>query len=152
MTSQEKAREIVENMTILPDDRERFSYIISFGRKADGLPPELKREEYRIDGCQSLLWLVPSFRDGSCHYGADSDAMITKGISAILCHVYSGASPEEILAQDTGFLQEAGVTQHLSPNRSNGLSQISKRIHDFARACLESKSHPQEDASGRARR
>ncbi len=138
MTARERANELIETMNLLPDAQERFLQVISWGKKGGGLPEELKREEFRIEGCQSMLWLVPEWRDGKCHFRCDSDAFITKGVASIMCHVYNDATPQEIAELPVEFMTEAGITQHLSPNRSNGLSQLGKRIHGFAQNCVQS--------------
>lgn len=132
MSAEARARELVERMKLLPDSQERFLYVISCGKRAPGLPEEMKVDAFRIEGCQSALWMVPEFREGACWYRSDSDAFITKGVSSIVCGVYSGASPGEVLALDDGFLREAGITEHLTPNRANGLSQLLKKVKGFA--------------------
>lgn len=132
MTAKERAASIVEQMNLLPDAQERFMQVISWGKKSPGLPAELKRDEFRIEGCQSMLWLVPSAEGGICTFRCDSDAFITRGVASIMCHVYSGATPQEVVELPVDFMTEAGITQHLSPNRSNGLSQLGKKIHAFA--------------------
>jgi len=137
MTARERAQELIENMNFLPDAQERFLQVINWGKKGAGLPEDLKREEFRIEGCQSMLWLVPELRDGKCYFRCDSDAFITKGVASIMCHVYSDSTPREIVDLPVDFMAEAGVTQHLSPNRSNGLSQLGKRIQGFAQSCLQ---------------
>lgn len=142
MTARERAEAIVEEMLLLPEGEERFMQIIRWGKKSPGLSPEQKIEANRIEGCQSMLWLVPELREGKCHYASDSDAFITRGVAAILCHVYSGASPQEVLDLPMDFMQQAGITQHLSPNRSNGLAQIGRRIKEFAAGCLEQATEP----------
>jgi len=134
MSARERAEAIIEEMNLLPEGEERFMQIIRWGKKSPGLPQEQKTEQFRIEGCQSMLWMVPEFREGRCHYACDSDAFITKGVSSILCHVYSGATPQEVVELPLDFMERAGITQHLSPNRSNGLAQIGRRIREFAAA------------------
>jgi cysteine desulfuration protein SufE len=90
-----------------------------------------------VEGCQSQLWLVPAFRDGLCHFRADSDSSIVKGIASLICDYFSGESPETILSGDIRFLEEVGVDQHLSSNRRNGLGKVDERIKRFAQSCLE---------------
>lgn len=119
-------------MNLLPDRQERFLYVISLGKKAEGLPEEYKTDAFRIEGCQSALWLVPEFSEGRCRFRSDSDAFITKGVAAVVCQVFSDSSPEEILGLDDSFLKDAGITEHLSPNRANGLSQLLKKVRGFA--------------------
>ncbi|MFW5883742.1 MAG: SufE family protein [Verrucomicrobiota bacterium] len=138
MTLQEKRDRLVEDLSVIEDDFERFGYIIDMGKTAQPLPDELKLDEFLIEGCTSQLWVVPSLNEGKCYFAADADSQITKGIAALPCDFYSGHSPEEVLEVDTGFLGEVGVTQHLSPNRRNGLSNLSKRIESFARSSVGS--------------
>ncbi|MEM1060404.1 MAG: SufE family protein [Verrucomicrobiota bacterium] len=132
MTAQEKSRQIVEELQSIPDQEERFLHVMAKGKKAPGLPEEKKTDKFKIEGCASQLWLVPDFHDGRCYFAADSDAFITKGVSSILAHVYSDATPDEVLALDPDFLREGGITQHLSPNRANGLSAVCKQIKLYA--------------------
>ncbi|MFQ3669882.1 MAG: SufE family protein [Verrucomicrobiia bacterium] len=132
MSAQARAQELIDRMKLLPDPQERFLYVIASGKRAPGLPDDLKVDAFRIEGCQSALWMVPEFKDGTCFYRSDSDAFITKGVSSLVCHVYSGATPHEVLALDDGFLKEAGITEHLTPNRANGLSQLLKKVKGFA--------------------
>ncbi len=141
MSAEARARELVEKMKLLPDSQERFLHVIACGKRAAGLPDDLKVDVFRIEGCQSALWMVPEFRDGLCHYRSDSDAFITKGVSSIVCSVYSGSTPDEVLGLDDGFLRDAGITEHLTPNRANGLSQLLKKVKGFA-ALHRSESAP----------
>jgi cysteine desulfuration protein SufE len=84
----------------------------------------------------SQLWVVPAFNGGLCSFRSESDSAIVKGIAELLCNFYSDATPEEIIAADAEFLGEVGITQHLSPNRRNGLSRIVESIKRFAQSCL----------------
>ena len=132
MTIQEKRDRIVEEMSLFEDSYERFAYVIEKGKKAEGLSEEYKTEAFRIEGCMSSLWLVPGFRDGLCFYRSDSDSPITRGIANLLCGLYSGHSPEEVLSVDPVFLSDVGITQHLSSNRRNGLATITSKILGYA--------------------
>ncbi len=136
MTVADRAQKIVRTLSLIEDTQERFFVVMTMGRRKAPLPDHLKNEKFRIKGCQSDLWLVPCFDDGKCYYDADSDAMITKGIASILVEVYSGGTPQEILDLDPEFLREAGISQHLTPNRSNGLSEICRSIKAFAQLKL----------------
>ena len=133
MTLQDKKQRLVEDLSFIEDPHERLSYIIDIGKSSNGLPEEFQTDKYRIEGCISNLWLVPELKDGKCDYQAESDAMITKGFASLLCNLYSGHAPEEILTLDPSFLSDVGVTQHLSPNRRNGLTQVGERIMSFAK-------------------
>lgn len=135
---EEKRDRLVDDLSIIEDPHERLAYIIDIGKSSDGLSEELQIDKYRIEGCISNLWLVPTEENGKCFYTADSDAMITKGFASLLCNLYSGHSPEEILKINPEFLADVGVTQHLSPNRRNGLTQVGERIVSFAKIVANS--------------
>lgn len=135
MTPQERSQEIVEMLSFIEDKDERLQFIIDKGKHAPGLDETFKTETFFVEGCASSLWLVPECRNGRVYFKADADAVITKGIAALLSEVYSGGTPQEVLALDPEFLAKAGITQHLTPNRRNGLTQLCARIMAFARAC-----------------
>lgn len=137
MTLAQKRDELVEDLSIIEDPQERFAYIIDNARELPSLGEEFKVEAFRVEGCQSQLWLVPKFEDGRCFYATDSDAVITKGVAGLLTELYSGYPPEDIIALPPDFLAEVGITQHLTPNRRNGLSNVWNKIRAFAEHCLE---------------
>lgn len=137
MSLEEKRNRLIEDMSYLPDRFERFTYIVDYGKNRDALPDEYRSETFRIEGCQSQLWLVPEYHDGQCRFRADSDSAIVKGIASMICDYYSGESPNAIIAGSIDFLQEVGVDQHLSSNRRNGLGKVDERIKRFASSCLE---------------
>ena len=136
MTLTEKKNTLVEEITLIPDAYERLGYIVDRGKKAEGLPEDLRIDSFKIEGCMSQLWVVPSFKEGLCGFRSESDSAIVKGIASLLCDFYSEAKPEEIVKTDADFLGEVGITQHLSPNRRNGLSRIVESIQRFAQSCL----------------
>ena len=136
MNLQEKKESLVEEITLIPDAYERLGYIVDSGKKAGGLPDDLRIDTFKIEGCMSQLWVVPEYKNGLCHYQSESDSAIVKGIANLICDFYSGALPKEILETSADFLSEVGITQHLSPNRRNGLSRIVKSIQRFAKSCL----------------
>jgi len=136
MTLKEKKHALVEEITLIPDAYERLGYIVDRGKKAEGLTEDLRIDSFKIEGCMSQLWVVPSFQEGLCGFRSESDSAIVKGIASLLCDFYSEAKPEEIVATDADFLGEVGITQHLSPNRRNGLSRIVESIQRFAKSCL----------------
>ena len=136
MTLKEKQDSLVEEITLIPDAYERLGYIVDRGKKAKGLTEDLRIDSFKIEGCMSQLWVVPSFKDGLCAFRSESDSAIVKGIAELLCNFYSDAQPKEIIAADAEFLGEVGITQHLSPNRRNGLSRIVESIQRFAKSCL----------------
>ncbi|MEX0326657.1 MAG: SufE family protein [Puniceicoccaceae bacterium] len=137
MSLEEKRNRIVEDMSFLPDRFERFTYIVDYGRNSEDVPDSMRTDTFRVEGCQSQLWLVPEFRDGKCYFLAESDSSIVKGIASLICDYYSDETPETILGGDVKFLEEVGVDQHLSSNRRNGLGKVDERIKRFATSCLE---------------
>ena len=136
MTLKEKKDQLTEELSLIPDPYERLGYVVERGKNAEGLPEDLHIDSFKIDGCMSQLWVVPEFKSGLCHYRSDSDSAIVKGIAEVLCGFYSGQKPEEIAETDADFLGEVGITQHLSPNRRNGLSRIVESIQRFAKSCM----------------
>jgi cysteine desulfuration protein SufE len=136
MTLEEKKNTLVEEITLIPDPYERLGYIVDRGKKAKGLPDDLRIDSFKIEGCMSQLWVVPAFQEGQCNFISESDSAIVKGIASLLCDFYSHAKPEEIVKTNADFLGEVGITQHLSPNRRNGLSRIVESIQRFAQSCL----------------
>ena len=136
MTLKEKQDALVEEITLIQDAYERLGYIVDCGKQAAGLTEDLRIDSFKIEGCMSQLWVVPAFKGGHCSFRSESDSAIVKGIAELLCNFYSDAKPEEIIATDAEFLGEVGITQHLSPNRRNGLSRIVESIQRFAQSCL----------------
>jgi cysteine desulfuration protein SufE len=134
MTLSEKRQALLEELSPFEDPRERFQYIIDRAKTAPGLVETERLPQRLVEGCTSNLWLVPVFEDGVCQFHSDADAVITKGIATLVCEFYSGATPPEVLTTGTDFLGEVGITQHLSPNRRNGLSNLVAKIRAFAEA------------------
>jgi cysteine desulfuration protein SufE len=135
MNLADKQSALVESLQLIPDAYERLGYLVECGKNAPGLSDELRIDQFKIEGCMSQLWVVPQFKDGLCHFSSESDSAIVKGIATLLCNFYSEALPADILTNDASFLSEVGVTQHLSPNRRNGLSRIVEAIQRFAKSC-----------------
>ena len=136
MNVEQKKDVLVEEITLIPDAYERLGYIVDRGKKADGLTEDLRIDSFKIEGCMSQLWVVPAYKEGLCSFKSESDSAIVKGIASLLCDFYSEAKPEDIRKTDADFLSEVGITQHLSPNRRNGLSRIVESIQHFAKSCL----------------
>lgn len=135
VTLAEKRTALIEDLKMIEDPLERFETLMQRAKRRPALPHELKRDEFKVAGCISNLWLVPAYRDGRCHYQSDGDSQITRAVAGLLCDFYSGATPEEVLAEPAEFLSEVGITQHLTQNRRNGLTGLIRLIHSFARAC-----------------
>lgn len=133
MTSiQDRITQVVARFKALPDWEERYKELIKVGKEMASYPEEQRLEKFQVRGCQSQVWLFPQFKEGRVYFAADSDALLVKGIVGLLAHVYSSATPSEILADKGDFLKEIGITQHLSMNRTNGLASMLKQIQMYA--------------------
>ena len=132
MTIQHKRDQLIQRLSAIKGFHDRFARIVEEGKRRPPLEPALRVDRYKVDGCLSNLWFIPEFRDGKCYFILDADSLIVKSIAGLLCDLYSGFSPEEILSLDPGFLAVVGITQHLSPNRRNSLSRIWEKIRGFA--------------------
>ncbi len=137
MTINEKQDEILESFAMLEDWADRYEYIIEMGKELDLIDDSLKDDEHLIIGCQSRVWLAAEYDGEFLNLKADSDAIITSGIIAMLLKVLSGARPKEILEADLYFLRDLGLQEHLSMTRSNGLKSMLEKIKDYARFYLE---------------
>jgi len=140
MSIEQKRDLLIEELMPFEDHIERFAYIIDRAKDSPGLDESYKIETFLIKGCISQLWVFPRFENGKCFFQADSDASITKGTATLLCELYSGETPEEVIRVEPEFLSEVGVTQHLSPNRRNGLTGVREKIKAYAQHCLDSTS------------
>lgn len=127
-------RQIVDDFAVLEDWMDKYAYLVELGGGLTGMSEAQKTEENLIKGCQSKVWLHAELRDGLLYFVADSDAIITKGIVALLIRVFSGQSPADILNANFDFIDEIGLSQHLSPTRSNGLLSMVKQIRLYALA------------------
>lgn len=125
-------RELVETFELFDDWTDRYQYIIDLGREAPPFPEEWKREEYRLHGCQSQVWIVSEQQGGRLHYAATSDSSIVAGLIAILLKVYSDRRPADILATPPDFIKDLQLAEHLSPTRSNGLHAMIQRVRQIA--------------------
>lgn len=134
MTINEIQDEIIEEFSELDDWMDRYQLLIDMGEGCESLPECDKTEQNLIDGCQSRVWLVCDEHDGILSFRAESDALIVKGIVCLLVRVLSGHTPQEILDADLYFIREIGLTEHLSPTRSNGLLAMVKQMRMYALA------------------
>ena len=133
MTIAEKQRQLTAALGALKTAQDRLGYIVGRGRTAPPLESEFKTEAFRVEGCLAKVWFVPEFAGERCQFRADSDSAIVKGVAVLLCEVCSGQSAEDIVQYSPNFLEELGITQHLTPNRRNSLGKIWQKIQDFAR-------------------
>jgi cysteine desulfuration protein SufE len=134
MTIKEIQDEIIDEFSMFDDWEERYQYVIDLGKTLPLVEEQYKTEDNIIKGCQSKVWLHGEQKDGKVVFTADSDAILTKGIIAILIRVFSNQSPKDILEADTGFIDEIGLKEHLSPTRANGLVSMIKQIKMYALA------------------
>ena len=126
--------EIIEEFTGFDDWLDRYQLLIDLGNEQEPLPEEYKTDNNLIEGCQSRVWLQAEVVDGKVIFRAESDALIVKGIVALLIKVYSGHTPDEILASEPYFVEAIGLKEHLSPTRSNGLVAMIKQMRLYALA------------------
>ena len=124
--------DLIEEFRLFDDWMERYEHMISLGKSLPLIDPSLKTEDKLIKGCQSKVWLHSEINDGRVQFTADSDAIITKGIVAILVRVFSNQKPEAIVNADTHFIDEIGLKEHLSPTRANGLVSMLKQMKLYA--------------------
>lgn len=134
MSIQEIQEEIVDEFSMFDDWMERYEYIIELGKTLPLINEEYKTEENIIKGCQSKVWVNGEESDGKVVFTADSDAILTKGIIAILIRAFSNQTPQAILEANTDFIDEIGLKEHLSPTRANGLVSMIKKIKMYALA------------------
>ena len=134
MTINEAQDEVIEEFADFTDWMDRYQLLIDLGNELQPLAPEYKTESNLIDGCQSRVWLQADYDGGLITLTADSDALIVKGIIALLIRVLSGHTPQEILDADLYFIDRIGLKDHLSPTRSNGLLAMVKQIRMYALA------------------
>lgn len=132
MKIKEIQNEIVAEFEIFEDWMDKYAHLIELGRDLQPLPEIYQKDENIIKGCQSRVWLHAEYKDGLMHYFAYSDAVIVKGIVALLLKVFSRQTPQDIIAADTNFISEIGLDEHLSPTRSNGLGAMLKQIKIYA--------------------
>lgn len=128
----DKQQEVVAKFAKFSDWEGRYQEIIKIGKDLTPMAEEHKCEKNRVKGCQSQVWLHAELKDGLVYYQADSDAMIVRGLAAILLSIYSGHSPQEIMQASSEFLSEIGLTSHLSQSRANGLASMVKQFKNYA--------------------
>ncbi|MCG8410194.1 MAG: SufE family protein [Bacteroidales bacterium] len=134
MTLNERQDEIIEEFSIYDDWMDKYNYLIELSKDLPDLDPKYKVQENLIEGCQSKVWLQANLDGDIIRFSADSDAIITKGIAALLVRVFDKLKPVEILNGDLYFLDKIGLQQNLSPTRSNGLLAMVKQIKLYAMA------------------
>ena len=134
MSIKENQEAVIDEFSVLGEWMDKYNYLIDLGKSIPLIAPERKKEENLIRGCQSRVWLDAGFEDGLVRFRADSDAIITKGIAAMLIRVLDGHTPSEILEAELYFIDSIGLREHLSPTRSNGLVSMLKQMKLYALA------------------
>ena len=126
---------IIENFDLFDGDMESILfYLMDLGKKLPAMPEEHKTEEYIVKGCQSKVWLFPSFADGRVYFEADSNTEITKGLVSLLVEIWSGQTPEDILNSELFFIDKIGMSRMIGSQRSNGFTSMIKQIKMYALA------------------
>ena len=136
MTINEAQDEIIEEFELLEDWTERYQLIVDYATelKKNPLPEKDKTDQNKIDGCQSTVWFTCKYEDGKLYFKGDSEALLVRGVVALLLHVLSGHTPKEILDADLYFMDRIGLQEHLSPTRSNGIVAMLKQLRLYAMA------------------
>lgn len=132
MTIKEIQEEIIDEFAMFDDWMERYEYLIELGKSLPIIDSQYKLDQNLIKGCQSKVWLHSELTGDTISYTADSDAILTKGLVALLLRVFTNQTPKDILAADTHFIDEIGLKEHLSPTRANGLVSMLKQIKLYA--------------------
>lgn len=134
MKIEELQQEVIDEFSDFDDWMDKYQLLIDLGSEQEPLPEQYKTPQNLIDGCQSRVWLQADYIDGKVHFQAESDALIVKGIVTLLIRVLSDHTPDEILEADLHFINDIGLTEHLSPTRSNGLLAMLKQMKLYAMA------------------
>lgn len=139
MTISEVQDSIIEEFALFDDWMDKYNVLIDLGKELPVIDPKYKVKDFLIEGCQSKVWLHPEYDGRIISFTADSDAIITRGIVALLIKVLSGRTPQEIISADLYFIEKIGLRQNLSPTRSNGLLSMVRQMKLYAMA-LEGRS------------
>ena len=132
MTIENIQQNLIEDFSFFEDWTQKYEYMIELSKTLDKMDGNLKNDNNLIKGCQSKVWLNAEFKNGKINFQADSEAIITKGIIAILLMVFNNKKPDQIIKSDVSFIEKIGLKEHLSPNRANGLYSMIKQIKFYA--------------------
>lgn len=132
MDIQQRQQQIIDEFSAMPEWEERYKRIIQYGRELAPMDDQHKTDKNKVKGCQSTVWLHAGLENGAVRLQGDSDAMIVRGLVALLLKVYDGATPAEIIATPPEFINETGLGSHLSQTRANGLAAMVKQIQMYA--------------------
>jgi cysteine desulfuration protein SufE len=136
MSIADRQKELVKEFSQFSDWEDRYKHIIEAGKKLPPYPEAKRLDTFKVSGCQSQVWLYPEKKDGNIIFHADSDALITKGLIALLLRVYSDAPAEEIMKTPPDFIGELGLQTKLTPSRANGFNNMVKQIRLYALAYM----------------
>jgi len=132
MSIAEKTEQLLEDLALFQDWTERYEYVIGLGKALPAIDDSVRTSHNLIKGCQSQVWLHATLEDGSVHYHADSDSLITKGMIALFIKVLDGERPEDILRADMDFIDRTGLREHLAPTRANALNLMATQMKQRA--------------------
>ena len=132
MTLAEKQQQLTDAYGLIDDPLERLSAIVDRARRQPPLPEGERTEANRVHGCISLAWVVGEIREGQCHFLTDADSPLVRGLLALLCDLYSGATPAEVAATEPKLIEDLGLARNLSPTRLNGLRSVRAKMREFA--------------------
>ena len=132
MTIENIQKNLIEDFSFFEDWTQKYEYMIELSKSLDKMDSSLKNDNNLIKGCQSKVWLNAELKNGKINFQADSEAIITKGIIAILLMVFNNKKPDQIIKSDISFIEKIGLKEHLSPNRANGLYSMIKQIKYYA--------------------
>lgn len=138
-TIEDRTREIIDEFALFPDWMGKYEYLIDLGKDIPKIDAAYKNDAHRIHGCQSKVWVRADLNDDCIRYTGDSDAMITKGLAALMIRVLDDQPPTAIVHANLGFLDEIGMNDHLSSTRKNGLASMVKQMKRFARKAAEKR-------------
>ena len=132
MTIENLQQNLIEDFSFFEDWTQRYEYMIELSKGLEKMDEQMKNDKNIIKGCQSKVWLHAELNEGKIKFLADSEAVITRGIIAILLTIFNNRTPQEIIESDTNFIEKIGLKEHLSPNRANGLYSMIKQIKFYA--------------------
>ena len=133
MSIQEKVDEYKKTLSLLPNPQEKYQYLIEQAKLNEDFPTELRIDEFKVNGCQSQVWLVPEEREKKLHFSSDSDALIAKGLVTLIASIYSDESAQDIASSEIDLMEEFELGVILSPARRNGAFSMLKTIKEFAK-------------------
>ena len=132
MTIENLQQNLIEDFSFFEDWTQRYEYMIELSKGLEKMDEQMKNDKNIIKGCQSKVWLHAELNEGKIKFLADSEAIITRGIIAILLTIFNNRTPKEIIESDSNFIEKIGLKEHLSPNRANGLYSMIKQIKFYA--------------------